>query len=457
MSAFDAANLVGDPGDAWLILSTGTLMVWDTITSDWFDAGDLQGPAGPTGPTGLTGPQGPQGIQGLTGETGAQGPQGAQGATGPQGNTGATGIQGPQGPQGEIGPTGPEGTRATFSITSSTPPIDPVDGQAWFNSENGKSYMYYDSYWVEVGSSLSGPAGPQGEPGETGPQGPQGVAINLKASSLTVEELPSTGNVVNDARIVEADGDLYIWSGTSWSSVGQIVGPQGPQGSQGPKGDTGDSGPQGIQGLIGPEGPQGIQGIQGPTGAAGVQGPIGPEGPQGIQGNTGLTGATGAAGATGNTGPQGIQGIQGPTGPTGPAGAIATNSAVTGLIENALIVASGASGAINIDSKTSTVYYYTLGSTSGFTLNIRGDGSTALNSLMASGQAITIVFLNTTGASSSSYPTSFTIDSATVIPKWINGTAVTSGNANSIDIYTYTIIKTASAAYTVIASQSKYA
>ena len=296
-SAFTSANLVGSAGDAWLILSSGVLMVWNTINNTWFDAGALQGPAGPVGNTGS------QGIQGVTGLTGLQGIQGVQGPVGPQGGTGLQGLQGVpgnagiQGLQGIQGDQGIQGTAATFSITSATPPINPIAGQAWFNSTNGKGYTYYDSFWVEIGSSLSGPQGPKGDTGDQGIIGPQGVSINLKSSSLTVAALPLTGNITNDARIVEADGDLYIWGGSSWTSAGQIVGPEGPQGSQGPQGTPGAAstvaGPQGIQG---PKGDTGIQGIQG------------------IQGLTGLTGNNGAQGAQGT---QGIQGIQGPAGAGG--------------------------------------------------------------------------------------------------------------------------------------------
>ena len=297
MTAFNAANLTGVAGSAWLILSTGTLMLWNTVNNTWFDAGALQGPTGQTGLTGLQGLQGIQGPKGDQGDQGVQGPQGPQGNTGLQGlqgiqgNTGLQGLQGPQGLQGI------QGTQATFSITSATPPASPVNGQAWFNSDNGRSYTYYDSYWVETGSSLSGPAGAQGIQGIQGIQGPQGVSINLKSSSLTVAALPSTGNTANDARIVEADGDLYVWGGSSWTSAGQIVGPEGPQGPQGP---------QGIPGAASTvAGPQGIQGPKGDTGDQGIQG---------IQGLTGLTGNTGADGA------QGIQGIQGPQGPAGAGG-----------------------------------------------------------------------------------------------------------------------------------------
>jgi hypothetical protein len=48
--------------------------------------------------------------------------------------------------------------------------------------------------------------------------------------------LPSSSNTVNDAYIVDADGDLYVWNGATWESVGQIVGPTGPTGATGPSG-----------------------------------------------------------------------------------------------------------------------------------------------------------------------------------------------------------------------------
>jgi hypothetical protein len=40
--------------------------------------------------------------------------------------------------------------------------------------------------------------------------------------------------------------------------------------------------------------------------------------------------------------------------------------------------------------------------------------------------------------------------------KWSGGTAPTGGNANSVDVYTYTIIKTANSTYTVLANQTQY-
>jgi hypothetical protein len=126
--------------------------------------------------------------------------------------------------------------------------------------------------------------------------------------------------VQGDAWVVEADGDLYVWTASAWDNVGQIVGPQGPQGIQGPKGDTGNIGSTGATGAQGPQGTQGIQGAKGDTGATGAQGP------QGLKGDTGATGATGARGPQGTQGihgaqgPIGFRGLVGDTGPAGPQG-----------------------------------------------------------------------------------------------------------------------------------------
>jgi Major tropism determinant N-terminal domain len=133
-----------------------------------------------------------------------------------------------------------------------------------------------------------------------------------------------------------------------------------------------------------------------------------------------------------------------------------TNDAFIGALENANVVASAATGTINIDTITSTVWYYTSNASANFTLNIRGNSSTSLNTLLATNQAITVIFLNTNG-STAYYANSFTIDGTSVTPKWQTGTAPSAGNASAIDAYSYTILKTASATYTVFASQTKFA
>jgi len=120
------------------------------------------------------------------------------------------------------------------------------------------------------------------------------------------------------------------------------------------------------------------------------------------------------------------------------------------------ISATAATGTINFDVKTQGVLYYTTSASANWTLNVRGDGSTSLNTVMATGDTETITFLVTNG-STAYYPSALTIDGTSVTPKWQGGSAPTSGNASSVDAYTYAVVKTGSAAFTVFASQTKFA
>jgi hypothetical protein len=57
-------------------------------------------------------------------------------------------------------------------------PTSALQGDAWFDAETGKAFIYYDNYWIEVGAAPAGPTGPQGtagSTGSTGPTGPQGL------------------------------------------------------------------------------------------------------------------------------------------------------------------------------------------------------------------------------------------------------------------------------------------
>ena len=66
---------------------------------------------------------------------------------------------------------------------SDTAPASPEEGDLWFNSSNAKTYVYYDSSWVEVGGS-------------------GGVA--------TLDEI---GNVTAPS---PANGDYLQWNGSAW-------------------------------------------------------------------------------------------------------------------------------------------------------------------------------------------------------------------------------------------------
>jgi hypothetical protein len=114
------------------------------------------------------------------------------------------------------------------------------------------------------------------------------------------------------------------------------------------------------------------------------------------------------------------------------------------------ISATAATGTVNFDFITQGILYYTTNASANFTLNFRGDGTTTLNSIMAVGDSISGVFLNTNGATAY-YANAFQIDGSAVTPKWSGGTAPSSGNASSIDSYSFIIIKTANAVFTVLA------
>ena len=135
---------------------------------------------------------------------------------------------------------------------------------------------------------------------------------------------------------------------------------------------------------------------------------------------------------------------------------VINGGSVTALLESANTVASAATGTINFDVITSSVWYYTTSASANFTLNFRGNSGTTLNTLLANNQAVTCVFINTNGATPY-YASAITIDGTSVTPKWQTGTAPTAGNASALDVYSYTIYKTASATYTIFASQTKFA
>lgn len=129
---------------------------------------------------------------------------------------------------------------------------------------------------------------------------------------------------------------------------------------------------------------------------------------------------------------------------------------ITTALEIASVSATAATGTINIDFLSNPVVYYTANATANWTLNIRGNSSTTMNTVMSTGDVATVTFMAQQGATAY-YPTVYQIDGTAVTPKWQGGTAPSSGNASSIDTYAVTIVKTAANTYTAFASQTKFA
>ena len=144
---------------------------------------------------------------------------------------------------------------------------------------------------------------------------------------------------------------------------------------------------------------------------------------------------------------------------TGPAINTATivDGVMRGLEEDVNVVASAATGTINLNVETASIWYYTTNASANHTLNIRYSSGVSLNTALAVGDAITVVWMNTNGTTAY-YPNVIQIDGTTVTPKIQGGTAISSGNASSIDVYVFTIVKTAATpTYVVLESQTKFA
>jgi hypothetical protein len=125
------------------------------------------------------------------------------------------------------------------------------------------------------------------------------------------------------------------------------------------------------------------------------------------------------------------------------------------IIETATVSATAATGTIDYDITTQSVLYYTTNASGNFTVNFRGSSGTSLDTLMATGESMSVTFLVTNGATAY-YNSAVQVDGSAVTPKWQGGTAPTSGNASSIDSYTYVLIKTGTATFTVLAAQTKF-
>lgn len=137
---------------------------------------------------------------------------------------------------------------------------------------------------------------------------------------------------------------------------------------------------------------------------------------------------------------------------TSSATAIVLNDAA----EVATVSATAATGTINYDITTQSVLYYTSNASANWTVNFRGSSGTSLNTLMSTGQSMTVAFLVTQG-STAYYNSAVQVDGTTsgVTTRWLGG-APTAGNASGIDSYRYLILKTADATFTVLASNTQF-
>lgn len=142
-------------------------------------------------------------------------------------------------------------------------------------------------------------------------------------------------------------------------------------------------------------------------------------------------------------------------------GGIIETSVLISPEERFNVISGSATGVVNLDTNTSTAWFYTLDGNTNFTLNVRGDASTSLNSILDTGDAITIGLVNTTSTTASSFfANAYQVDGTAVTPKWLNNseppTSLPLQSSAGYDSYTLTLIKTASAEYTALGSWAQY-
>ena len=125
-------------------------------------------------------------------------------------------------------------------------------------------------------------------------------------------------------------------------------------------------------------------------------------------------------------------------------------------VEPTTVNSVAATGTIIYEVNSQSVVYSTANAAANWTLNIVYSKAMPLNAYLGIGQSVTLAHMVTQGATAY-YHNEVQVDGVTVTPKYQGGTAYSAGNASSIDVYTYTVTKTADRTYVVLMSQTKFA
>jgi hypothetical protein len=123
--------------------------------------------------------------------------------------------------------------------------------------------------------------------------------------------------------------------------------------------------------------------------------------------------------------------------------------------ETANVVVTGAGANITFAATNQNILLYAGNATANTTLNIINSANVTLNNSLANGDSLSAVVMITNGTTPY-FINGYQVDGVAVTPRWQGGTAPTSGNANSIDVYVFAVIKTANATYTVLGSQTQF-
>ena len=100
---------------------------------------------------------------------------------------------------------------------SDSAPAAPADGKLWFNSSNAKTYVYYDSSWVEIGAG-SNPAALNDVGDVTITSATSGQFLKWNGSAWVNDSIPTINTLddVGDVTITSAEsGQVLQWNGSA--------------------------------------------------------------------------------------------------------------------------------------------------------------------------------------------------------------------------------------------------
>ena len=287
--------------------------------------------------------------------------------------------------------TGGGGGGGGSLTVATTAPASPSEGDLWYESDSGVTFVYYDSFWVEVGPN---------------------IVDNLSSQVTTKGDL-LIASTSNDLDRLGVGDDSYVLTADSSAPLGVAWRPGSTADFMTAKGD-----------LI----------VGGGVDNAGVVN-------VGSQDSVLVSDSASGQGVKWTKQPQNLE---------------LTKSVCVSLKEKWSITSTVATGTVHLDCQNNGAFYFTANASSNWTFNLRGTSDTAFSAIVSTGESLTVVVLVTNG-STAYRPTVVQVDGTEQTVKWQGGSAPLIGNANSVDAYLFTVIRTGSSAYLVTGSQSRFA
>jgi hypothetical protein len=126
------------------------------------------------------------------------------------------------------------------------------------------------------------------------------------------------------------------------------------------------------------------------------------------------------------------------------------------VLESANIFATAVGGNVNIDIGVNTSYFFSSNTTANVTFNLRGTSSASFDSTVGIGQTASVAIALKQGATK--YKANVYIDGVLQTPYWLGNSSpgYATTQQQSIDVYTYTVFKTAASTYSILAANSNF-